>query len=91
MTRDNVDLTSRITKDPAILAGKPTIKGTRVAVEMVLEYFEDTPNLDEFFADYPELTLADVQACLGYAKKLVQAKAPSRAGHQPRSAAPADS
>ena len=58
---------------------------------MVLEYLEDNLNLDEFFLDYPELTPADVQACLGYAKKLVQAKAASKRSQPLRPSALADS
>ena len=60
--------------DPEILAGKPVITGTRVPVALVLEYLANTPNFEEFFADYPELTIADVQACLAYAQALVAGK-----------------
>ena len=91
MTRVKPDVAGRITTDPAILVGKPAIKGTRIAVEMVLEYLEDNLDLGEFFKDYPELTPADVQACLAYAKKLVQAKRTQRSGRRARSGTHADS
>jgi len=91
VTRLKPDVTGRIITDPGILAGKPTIKGTRIAVDMVLEYLEDTLDLSELFTDYPDLTPADVQACLGYAKKLVQAKGTPRSDRQARSGALADS
>jgi uncharacterized protein (DUF433 family) len=78
MTPEQRDLTGRIIQDPTVLFGKPVINGTRIAVDMVLEYLEDNPNLEEFFADYPEVTLADVQACLGYARKIVQETTPPR-------------
>jgi uncharacterized protein (DUF433 family) len=60
----------RITTDPDILVGKPVIRGTRIAVEHVLEQLADNPDLDELFAAYPDLTLDDVQACLAYAQAL---------------------
>lgn len=85
MMSEQLDTTGRIVKDPAILVGKPIIKGTRIAVDMVLEYLEDNPNLEEFFLDYPEVTLADVQACLGFARKLVQERATARARRPARS------
>ena len=65
----------RIVQDPAILVGKPVVKGTRIPVEVVLEYLAHNPNFDELFADYPRLTMDDVKACLEYARTLVQATA----------------
>jgi uncharacterized protein (DUF433 family) len=62
----------RIGIDPAILAGKPTVKGTRIPVELVLQYLANNPNLEDLFADYPRLTLEDVKACLAYASHLIQ-------------------
>lgn len=61
-----------ITIDPAILGGKPTIAGTRVSVELVLEYLANTPDFDQFFLDYPEVTMTDVRAALAYARALVE-------------------
>ncbi|MGH2351423.1 MAG: DUF433 domain-containing protein [Chloroflexota bacterium] len=62
----------RIVTDPDILVGKPVVKGTRISVELVLEYLAQTPDLDELFADYPELTREDVQAVLAYARGVVE-------------------
>jgi uncharacterized protein (DUF433 family) len=64
----------RIVQDPAILGGKPVVKGTRIAVEVILEYLAHNPNFDDLFADYPRLTMEDVQACLAYAQTLVHEK-----------------
>jgi uncharacterized protein (DUF433 family) len=64
----------RIVRDPDILVGKPVVRGTRIAVEVVLEYLAHNPNLTELFADYPRLTIEDVQACLEYARGLVVAE-----------------
>jgi len=68
------ELTEGITVDPEIMVGKPVIKGTRMPVELVLAKLAANPNLDEFFVDYPELTVNQVQACLQYAANLVQNK-----------------
>lgn len=61
----------RIVRHPAILAGKPVVKGTRIPVAIVLEYLAHNPNFDELFDDYPRLTIEDVQACLEFAERLV--------------------
>ena len=61
----------RIVTDPAIMVGKPVVKGTRIPVEVVVGYLAENPNLDEFFQDYPDLTLDDLKACLAYAQALV--------------------
>ncbi len=74
------EIAERITVDPAIMVGKPVIKGTRVPVALVLAKLAANPDLAEFFLDYPELTLEDVKACLRYASTLV----PNH-GHAPAS------
>ena len=61
----------RISADPRILAGKPVVKGTRIAVDLVLEELAQNPDIDEVLAAHPDLTRDDVQACLAYAKALV--------------------
>jgi uncharacterized protein (DUF433 family) len=62
----------RIVQDPAILAGKPVIKGTRISVELVLEYMANNPDFSDLFADYPRLTMDDVKACFAFARSLVE-------------------
>lgn len=62
----------RIVQDPAILVGKPVIRGTRLSVELVLGQLAANPDLDELFAMYPRLTRADVQAVLAYAQATVE-------------------
>jgi uncharacterized protein (DUF433 family) len=56
-----------ITIDPAVMVGKPVIKGTRMPVELVLAKLAADSHLEEFFLDYPEITLDQVRACLRYA------------------------
>lgn len=67
-----------ITITPDVMVGKPVIKGTRMQVELVLGKLAAKPDLQEFFLDYPELTLDDLKACLAYANHLVQKEAADR-------------
>ena len=57
----------RITSDPAILGGKPVIKGTRISVELILEWMASGASRDEIVARHPHLSAADVQQALAYA------------------------
>lgn len=61
----------RIVINPAIMAGKPTIAGTRIPVELVVRLVAEgwTPNA--IVVEYPPLTSQDVQAALAYAAALV--------------------
>lgn len=60
----------RIIVDPEILAGKPVIRGTRLAVEFILELLAAGRSEQELLADYPGLTRDDILACLAYASYL---------------------
>src|SRR5437762_14350660 len=62
----------RIIRKPGILGGKPVIKGTRVPVELVLQYLANDPDITPLFAAFPHLTIQDVKACLLYARELVE-------------------
>jgi uncharacterized protein (DUF433 family) len=62
----------RIVSKPGILGGKPIIKGTRVPVELVLQYLANDPDIKNLFAAFPHLTVEDVKACLLYARELVE-------------------
>jgi uncharacterized protein (DUF433 family) len=63
----------RISVDPKICGGKPCIKGTRIPVTMVLELLEDGLSFDEILRDYyPNLTVADIRACIEYARSLIE-------------------
>ena len=57
----------RITIDPTVLAGKPVIKGTRMAVEFVIDLLGRGWSVERVLREYDHLTAADVQACLAYA------------------------
>jgi uncharacterized protein (DUF433 family) len=57
-------LSERIVVDPEVLAGKPVIRGTRLAVEFVLEMLAAGQSESELLTSYPGLTREDVLACL---------------------------
>ena len=61
----------RITIDPEICHGKPTIRGSRIMVKTILELLSAGMTHDEILADYPKLEEADILACLAFATKLV--------------------
>lgn len=63
-------LSERIVVDPEILAGKPVIRGTRLAVEFILELLAAGQSESEIVANYPGLTREDILACLSYASFL---------------------
>ena len=66
------EIAAGITVDTRVMVGKPVIKGTRMPVAIVLAKLAANPDLDEFFLDYPEITIDQVKACLQYASRLVQ-------------------
>src|SRR5207248_3299600 len=49
----------RIITDPRILAGKPVVKGTRIAVDLVLEELSHNPDIEELLAAHPDLSRTD--------------------------------
>jgi uncharacterized protein (DUF433 family) len=59
-----------IVVDPEILAGKPVIRGTRLAVEFILELLAGGQSPQEIQANYPGVTQDDILACLSYASYL---------------------
>lgn len=88
MMTNGADERARIVRAPNIMAGKPVVKGTRIPVALVLGQLARNPDLQELFAAYPHLTVADVQACLAYAHDLVEGEY-KRAGREATAIAPA--
>lgn len=62
-----MDYGQLITIDPGKRSGKPCIRGLRITVTDVLEYLAGGMSIPEILADFPELTDADVRACLAFA------------------------
>ncbi len=71
MSKDMQSLLGRITVDPDILTGKPTIRGLRISVEQVLKALAAGISQHELLEDYPELEQEDIQAALLYAAERV--------------------
>ena len=67
-------LLKRITIDPDICHGKPSIRGLRYPVEVVLELLSSGMSTDEILEDYEDLEKDDILAALQYASKLTQIK-----------------
>ena len=57
-----------ITADPAVLVGKPVIKGTRLAVEFILELLAEGWSEADMLRNYPGLTREQILACVAYAR-----------------------
>lgn len=57
----------RISADPAVLAGKPCIKGTRISVEFILELVASGGTIPEITRKYPQLRPEDVEQALRFA------------------------
>ncbi len=53
--------------DPNIRFGKPTIKGTRITVYDVLNWFSQGMSMEEVLSDFPELTEEQIRACFAFA------------------------
>jgi uncharacterized protein (DUF433 family) len=64
----------RVILDPAVLAGKPVVRGTRLSVEFIIGLMADGWSEADILANYPALSRDDLRACLAYARDLVQSE-----------------
>jgi len=67
-------LLDRISVNPDVMVGKPTIRGLRITVEQILKALANEVKPEELLEDYPDLQASDIQAVLLYAAKLVEAE-----------------
>ncbi len=67
----DAQLLKRITANPAIFGGKPIIRGMRISVELILSLLAQGENWDNILADYPDLEIDDIRACLAYAHAVI--------------------
>lgn len=58
---------TRITQNPAVMAGKPCIRGLRVTVGMIVGQLGAGRTIDEILADYPYLEREDILEAIRYA------------------------
>ena len=64
----------RIVLDPAVLAGKPIVRGTRLSVEFIIGLMADGWSEADILANYPGLTREDIAACLTYARNVLNSE-----------------
>jgi len=62
----------RIVVDPDVLVGKPVIKGTRMAVEFVVDLLARGWSFDQIIYEYDHLSPEDIRACLAYASEILK-------------------
>jgi uncharacterized protein (DUF433 family) len=67
-----LDWHDRITLDPAILVGKPCIKGTRISVELIVEVLADGWTYEQILESWDHITKEDILACLAYASDVLK-------------------
>ena len=66
--------TDRIVIDEAVLTGKPVIKGTRLAVEFIIDLLAHGWSEAEILENYPSIVVEDIRACLAYASATLHAE-----------------
>jgi uncharacterized protein (DUF433 family) len=64
----------RVEINPEVLAGKPVVKGTRVAVDFVVGLLAEDWTEADILENYPGLTHEDIRACLAYASERLRAE-----------------
>lgn len=62
----------RITVETEVLVGKPVIRGTRLAVEFILDLLGQGWSEDQILQNYPGIRHEDVLACLQYARDVIR-------------------
>ncbi len=66
----NEELLSRIQVDPNVCFGKPTIRGHRMWVSLILDLLANGMTTDEILDEYPDLVLEDLLACVAYGAEM---------------------
>ena len=63
---------NRIELNPEVCNGRPVIRGRRIAVNTILGFLSAGDSMEDILQGYPQLTQADVLACLDYARRLAE-------------------
>jgi uncharacterized protein (DUF433 family) len=71
---NSMEWQDRISMDPKVLVGKPVIKGTRIAVEFVIDLLGCGWTTDQILHEYDHLSPHDIQACLAYASEVLKSE-----------------
>jgi uncharacterized protein (DUF433 family) len=67
-----MECSERVVVDPAILVGKPVIRGTRISVEFIMELLANGWTEGQIFESYPQLSHEDILAALQYTTSLLK-------------------
>lgn len=59
----------RIIRDPAVCNGQPTVRGTRITAQTILELLEAGDGIEDVLEEFPSLTRDDVLGCLRYSSR----------------------
>jgi uncharacterized protein (DUF433 family) len=70
----NLDFNERIVLNPDVLCGKPVVRGTRLAVEFIVELLGQGWTESQILENYPGLTHDDILACLQYASQQLKSE-----------------
>jgi uncharacterized protein (DUF433 family) len=68
----NIKWQDHIESTPSVLRGKPRIKGTRIPVSLILGYLASGNSAEQITAEFPDLNLEAIAACLDYARALAE-------------------
>ena len=68
------ELLERIIVDPAICFGKPTVRGHRIWVSLILGYLAEGWTVEAVLTEYPQLEVDDVRACIAYGAQLADVR-----------------
>lgn len=69
-----ISLLNRISLNPSIGHGKPTIRNSRYLVESILEYLAGGDTVEDLLKEFPDLERADILACIAYATEILKYK-----------------
>ena len=72
MTDQGTSQLERIVRDPKILGGKPTIRGTRVPVSLILNLLANGYSFERIVEAYPYVNEEDIKAALSYAESIIK-------------------
>lgn len=62
------EIATRITRNPGIYRGKPIIRGTRMPVDLIVDFLNNGDTAEEIVDNYPNLTLEDIAAAVAFAE-----------------------
>lgn len=80
LTECDMDWQDRVTIDAGVMVGKPVIKGTRLAVDFIVELMAEGWTEKQIVENYEGVTVEDIRACLAYASEALRSEKVYRVG-----------